>query len=114
MTLNANMMNAVLSMDSYNRGYGQALDNIGGVGSSIGNAILTTESNVTQTSDEVQAGFYAAAYSLNGETIISYRGTDDPFNGVWDVLTSPDIWNGWATGAGSTEAKQAGMEECRK
>lgn len=71
---------AILSMDSYNRGYGAAikLGNATGttadksIGIQIGNAIVKAEGNTETNKAE---GFYAIAYNLNGETIISYRGT---------------------------------------
>ena len=50
------------------------------------------------------AGFYAIAYNWNGETIISYRGTNfDPGGSVEDFLDSPllkDAWNGWTLALG--------------
>ena len=63
---------SLLALDSYNRGYGQ---NVGGLAAAggIGNATIQLQSNITDGSDEVAAGFYAIAYEWNGETIISYR-----------------------------------------
>ena len=47
---------------------------------------------------DIPAGFYASAYRLdNGEMVISYRGTDQPF---LDPLT------GWTVGAGNPTADQ--------
>ena len=69
MTTSKDLMLAILAMDSYNRGYGAGLgnssDGLGGVGSQIGDATLTTDS--TQKlglSPTSTAGFYAAAYKL--------------------------------------------------
>jgi len=36
-------------------------------------------------SNEVSAGFYAIAYELGGQKIISYRGTDSLFEPFWSV-----------------------------
>jgi len=88
------VFNAILAMDSYNRGYDNKFTNdsvgLGDVGSEIGNAIVTQESDKIEKSPSVNASFYAVAYNYNGETIISYRGTDKPL----------DIVTGWLTGGG--------------
>ncbi len=68
---------AILAMDSYNRGYDEGIKGLGGVGSKIGAATFKQESSTIERSVEVNAGFYAAAYELPGETVISFRGTDD-------------------------------------
>jgi hypothetical protein len=63
---------ALLALDSYNRGYHPGIDGL--AGNSIG------EATIVRTDDDPDAqdiGFYAIAYSWNGETIISYRGTDE-------------------------------------
>jgi Lipase (class 3) len=93
------LMLALLSMDSYNRGYGEGISGLGGVGSQLGNANFSSQSATGSSSAEVAVGFYASAYNWNGKTVISYRGTDNPSvftnaNGVSDVL------NGWITAAG--------------
>ncbi len=66
---------SLLALVSYNRGYGQ---NVGGLAAAggIGNATIQLQSNTTDGSDEVEAGFYAIAYEWNGETTISYHGTN--------------------------------------
>ena len=78
MTISNELMYAILSMDSYNRGYNAGIANLGGLGSKIGTASLVTDSEaVPSTKDIAQAaGFYASAYSYKEETVISYRGTD--------------------------------------
>ena len=75
--MNREVMLSLSALDSYNRGYGQTL---GGLASSglIGDATIQRQSNVTEGSSEVAAGFYAIAYDWNGETVISYRGTNFP------------------------------------
>jgi hypothetical protein len=61
--MDRNLMLAVLSMDAYNK----ANKNIG----------FAINSNAQITPEMAAAGFGAQAYSYNGETIISYRGTDN-------------------------------------
>ena len=95
---------SLLALDSYNRGYGQ---NVGGLGielnvTKVGNATITTDSRIKLGSDAEAAGFYAIAYTWNGQTVISYRGTNFPkefsaaevrefiaedFGGGWDLFT---------------------------
>lgn len=92
-SLNADLMSAILAMDSYNRGYDQNIilkDDGFSVGNKIGNFTLTTESDVLNGSSGVNIGFYAAAYTYNNDTIISYRGTNDQFS-VNDVLNEWDF-----------------------
>ena len=78
MSISDDLMLAVLAMDSYNRGYDPGLKV---VGPQVGNASIL-EVGLPQGSEA--ASFFAQAYTLtNGQTIISFRGTDDPT----DVLT---------------------------
>ena len=69
--MNRDLFLAVLAMDSYNRGYNQGVVFGGNI---IGNATIVTDSeNVPSTKDTGKSeSFYAVAYQLNGETIISY------------------------------------------
>lgn len=93
--MNANLFKAILSMDSYNRGYNTGIDfrlkdasglpivdsdtiYTDGTGTHnirIGNATVSA----TRGQAEAQAvGFYGIAYQMNtGEKIIAYRGTDN-------------------------------------
>lgn len=111
-TVGDNLMRAILAMDSYNRGYAQGLritpQDISDVGQFIGTARIVAQ-DISPTARS--AGFYASAYSWNGETIISYRGTDyDSDAGDSDFLstiTSTDIWSGWTIGLGYAGAHQA-------
>jgi hypothetical protein len=65
---------ALLAMDSYNQGYEEGLTH----GSkTIGSATLKDRPEGISISNWQSAGFYAAAYELPGETVISFRGTDD-------------------------------------
>ena len=86
---------AILSMDSYNRGYGEGIAGLGGVGSFVGSAQITQQSGVAENDPERAAGFYALAYDIGaggpdglaGTTVISYRGTDEGLS----ELTGDDL-----------------------
>jgi hypothetical protein len=90
---------AILSMDAYNRGYNAALGNpqTGLSGNQLGNATLL---NITLPVGFESASFFAQAYTWNGQTVISYRGTDQP---------STDILKGFWTGGGDILDAQAEM-----
>jgi hypothetical protein len=113
--MNQDLFKAILAMDSYNRGYapGIKFGNLSNGSSEDGAGTGIGSATIYDTAGDAAAqsiGFYGIAYQLaSGEKVISYRGTDDPINGVWDVLESKDVWNGWTVGGGSTEAKQAAM-----
>lgn len=88
MSLSSDLMFAILSLDSYNRGYGAGIADGGpndtdGLGESgeIGNATLKTRAELNISDAEYArwqaAGFYAIAYDVPDiGTVISYRGTD--------------------------------------
>lgn len=74
MTMNAELLRAILAMDAYNRGYGEGVLGLGT--SAIGDATFLRDAN-DQEGLAQAIGFYAAAYTLtDGSTVISYRGTD--------------------------------------
>ncbi|MEQ1648014.1 MAG: hypothetical protein ABL901_16935 [Hyphomicrobiaceae bacterium] len=81
MALSNDVFLAILAMDAYNRGYGAGLgdstNGLGGVGSQIGNATVSAQSDITENSAQRNASFYAQSYTLDGKTIIAYRGTDN-------------------------------------
>ena len=121
MTISKDLFLAILSMDSYNRGYDAGIMNDGsndpdGLGDAsdgtahIGSATVSynlADAGIENTSESV--GFYAIAYTLgatvgegndtmaSGQTIISYRGTDNILG-----LGTPasDLLNGWSFAAG--------------
>jgi Lipase (class 3) len=98
---NEDLFMAILSMDSYNRGYNPG---IAISGTQIGNATFTLGSDQPAAGlpEGVAAGFYAAAYDTQWGTVISYRGTD-----INDGLPSADdVLNGWQIGGGSYTASQ--------
>ncbi len=69
------LMRAILAMDAYNRGYNPGVTGL--VGTQIGGASITQQSDVLPGSPGVNADFYAIAYQLaDGSKVISYRGTD--------------------------------------
>jgi hypothetical protein len=104
MTISADLFKAILAMDAYNRGYGAGILNLGGVGSQIGEATLSTDSALTPSTAAAQAaGFYAAAYTVGSQTIISYRGTTFELG----INTYRDVLQGWTLGAGWPAADQA-------
>jgi hypothetical protein len=81
---------AILSMDSYNRTYGQHLEGLDdSTDVQIGNAFIKRTSTTALLDNPNASGFYAIAYTAGagiegiaaGQTIISYRGTnpDGPF-----------------------------------
>ncbi|MGJ8573381.1 MAG: calcium-binding protein [Hoeflea sp.] len=111
MNISPELFMAILSMDSYNRGYQSGLGGIDGLGSDVGtklgNASVLYASDSSEGSAERAAGFYAVAYQWNGDTVISYRGTDDD-SILGNPWTSPsDVYNGWPLGGGDYTASQA-------
>jgi hypothetical protein len=106
MTISKDLFLAILSLDSYNRGYGAGLsdgagsfdasgndiDGLGEAGKKVGSASVKAVEIPAGSQD---AGFYAISYTVGsgvdgiaeGTTVISYRGTDE----------LKDTWNGWTT-----------------
>ncbi len=114
MTINSNLMNAILSMDAYNRGYNAAIeiypedqtDN-----KFLGTAKIVKNSSVVFNDSDQAIGFYALAYQIKDssgnvvDNVIAYRGTDGP-NPIPD---DSDVTNGWLLGAGNYNATQGTM-----
>ena len=80
----ADLIYAILAMDSYNRGYGSGIN---GLAQSAGTKVGIW--NITKNTDDSQvqgpaftAGFYALAYQNAADVVISYRGTDN--KGIMD------------------------------
>lgn len=67
---------AVLALDTYNRGYDASLKGLSEDGA-LGTATIR-EFKLGEQDGWEDASFYAIAYEWNGETIISYRGTNFP------------------------------------
>jgi hypothetical protein len=99
MPISKDLFLAILAMDAYNRGYNAGIgNNVDGLGRTgkIGNATIN---DVALPTGSVSASFYAQSYtisgatgdlaSLNGQTVISYRGTDQP-----GIDVSKAYWTG--------------------
>lgn len=76
MAISNDLFLAILAMDAYNRGYGAGMGdpNTGLPGTQIGNA--TIRFDIDLPAGAQPASFYAQSYTWNGQTVISYRGTD--------------------------------------
>lgn len=115
MTLNRDVFLSILTLDSYSRGYNAGINGLSAVaGTTIGTATILRDADDAAGVARA-AGFYASAYSWDGQDVISYRGTNFSFNGPDSgLLNSPfvlDFFNGWSifTGIGTdTPADLAG------
>jgi hypothetical protein len=97
---------AILSMDSYQRGYGIQITLADSRRSEIrlGNAVIK---DIANPSGYIAAGFYAIAYDVSAvggfgdaNTVIAYRGTD--YDETDGYKSYRDMFNGWSVGAGYT------------
>jgi hypothetical protein len=105
MPISDDLFLAILAMDSYNRSYNAGLSDspAGLAGNQIGNAFLKTDVDLPVGSQA--ASFFAQAYNWLGQTVISYRGTDN--RNPLDL--NSDIYTGWPVGGGSYSVSQAEM-----
>jgi len=77
MAISNDLFLAILAMDAYNRGYNAGIkdpnagQDQGLLGTSIGNATISTASNTQEGSAQRNASFYAQSYTLDGMTIIA-------------------------------------------
>lgn len=73
----ADLISAILALDSYNRGYGASISGLPQTGD---DARLGNYSIIPGISQDgwSAAGFYGIAYQNGDQTIVSYRGTDVP------------------------------------
>jgi Protein of unknown function (DUF2974) len=97
----ADVLRALLALDSYNQGYNKGLTH---GATKVGSATLITDSTaelgLNATSD---VGFYAAAYRLeDGTVVISYRGTDN--TSIFDTAAG-DLYTGWVAATGTNTAQ---------
>jgi Protein of unknown function (DUF2974) len=92
MAISQKLFLSILSMGSYNRGFqpGLNLTAYGASATQIGLATLGLASDPDPNGAEALSGFSAQSYLWNGQTIISYRGTEN----------SSDYTKGWSIGAG--------------
>ena len=77
----ADLIYAILAMDSYHRGYGRDISGLAEDGNTAKIGAYSIVQNISQTG-WFNAGFYAIAYKNGDDTVISYRGTDN--KGVMD------------------------------
>jgi len=87
---------AALALDSYNRGYNAGMPGPGvGLGIAKGSAVaggtLIATADDLPNADIQLADFYATAYLIDGEIVISYRGSDNLF---WEVVDGVKAWLG--------------------
>ena len=76
--MNREVFPSLLALDAYNRGDGAGLYNLP-VEGSLGAATRGTDALAElDPADVLSSGFYAIAYNWDGETIISFRGTNFP------------------------------------
>ena len=99
------LMMSLFALDAYSRSKNDddlkddvRLFGLGSDGSVLGDATIVATENVPGSS------FVAVAYSWNGKTVLSFRGTD-----AANIWLDGDIWNGWSLGAGFDIASQAGL-----
>jgi len=115
MAITQDLFMAILSMDAYNRGYGAGIedgipgsgglpDGLGEAGYRIGNAEIK---DVDLPNGSQAAGFYALANEWQGQTVISYRGTDQLLSNLWSDDVGSDIWNAYLGGAGEPVTQQS-------
>lgn len=97
---------SILSMDSYNRSYGQGLNElpVNANVTKLGKATIVTDSVIELGEDAQSSGFYALAYDMSqvagfapGQTVVSFRGTDS---------FPSDPFHGWSLGLGNTDSAQ--------
>jgi hypothetical protein len=73
MTISRDLFLAILSMDSYNRGYAPGIQNLL-ISDSIGTATILTDASAELDANVVfNAGFYAIAYDVSGAGIDGLR-----------------------------------------
>lgn len=107
--MNRNLMLSLLSMDVYNRGAQSLIDGAAGVyGMNNQGALgyltrLGDHSNYLNLPFENSISFHAEAWSLGGDLIVVYEGTDNPLGG--------DLLHGWSIGGGLSAASQAGYAQ---
>ncbi|MEE9314946.1 MAG: hypothetical protein V3V02_09875 [Rhizobiaceae bacterium] len=105
MSSTKNLLLAILSMDSYNRGYGTGITGLtDDIDTQIGTARVTKRLKDVSTSFASQAeaaGFYAISYDTDFGKVIAYRGTDENI--------PQDVNNGYGISVGHADGNQAKM-----
>jgi hypothetical protein len=102
----ADLIYAILTMDSYNRGYGFGINQLADtIGTRVGNYSISVRTDSvadSTTNPAFAAGFYALAYrnATTGETVVSYRGTDVKGIFASDSMGGSDVTNGYGIAVG--------------
>lgn len=113
--MNRDLFMAILSMDSYNRGYGISITGMGGRGSKLGTATIGEDATTALPPGVgLTDGFYAISYTLGsgiqdtptGTRVVMYRGSDSFLFGATEG-EGGDVINGYGVGAGSPYGPQA-------
>jgi Ca2+-binding RTX toxin-like protein len=117
----ADLIYAILALDSYNRGYGSGITGLNDdVGTKLGNFSINAHVNDELNPDlnpALEDGFYGIAYRNGDQVIVSYRGTD--FN-LDPLSTTPtydgqkggsDLVNGYGLALGVTDVPQATLAQ---
>jgi hypothetical protein len=104
--MDSDLLLAILSIDAYNRGYGEHQSGLPASGA-LGEFNIIADSSILRDENgnrlDTAAGFYAIAYEWEGRKYISYRGTNpDTIGNFLD-----DAINGFGLGAGSPYGAQA-------
>jgi hypothetical protein len=110
--MNTDLFNAILAMDSYNRGYNAGIvfgsdttNSTDAAGTQIGSVTVYDSDGDAAAK---AAGFYAIAYQeSSGAVTISYRGTDSILGTGTYSFTDADPLTGWGGGAGLTDTPQS-------
>ena len=97
------LFDAILAMDAYQQGPDGALsvdklENAAGIG--LATTLNPKDSGGNLLGYDPTHGFFAQAYTFGGQTVISYRGTDEGF------FASNDYSYGFGVGAGAPDAIQ--------
>lgn len=112
--MNKDVFTAILALDSYNRGNGATIANMGGPGTYLGKARLL---NADLPAGSEAVGFYASAYDTSrivgydASKVISYRGTDFDFTGGISSPAFVDIMTGWSMFTGMGVNAQAAFAQ---
>ncbi|HEY0312887.1 MAG TPA: hypothetical protein VGC56_10380 [Allosphingosinicella sp.] len=107
----ADLIYALLTLDSYNRGYGSGITKLSDdSGTHIGNFTITSHTNdeaIAARNSAYADGFYAIAYQSGDQTVISYRGTDTNFDKTDSGAGGSDLTHGYGMALGLTPNQPA-------
>lgn len=108
----ADLIYAILTMDSYNRGYGSGISDLG-TGTTVRIGGFSIVQDIAQTG-WFNAGFYAIAYKNGADTVIAYRGTDvkGPFASA--TKGGSDPLNGYSIALGGTPDSSSILPHSRR